>query len=94
MDTPDVSSSAWLSRLDWQALSRCLKLSPRESRIVYLMASDWSEPDIARELAISAHTVHSHKERVYRKLQVRSRCALLLRVIEAWLTLGIPMRGS
>lgn len=88
---PPSCASSLLSRLDWDALSHSLKLSRRESQIVYLMASDFSEAGIAQQLTISAHTVHSYKERIYRKLRVRSRCAVLVMIFETWVALGAPM---
>jgi DNA-binding NarL/FixJ family response regulator len=84
-------ASSLLSSLDWDALSHSLKLSRRESQIVFLMAADCSEVDIAQELTISAHTVHSYKERIYRKLRVRSPCAVLMKVFETWVSLGTPV---
>jgi ATP/maltotriose-dependent transcriptional regulator MalT len=63
-----------LSGETWSAISRALDLSDRESAIVQLLMQDQSERVIAEELQISSHTVHTHLERLYRKLSVTSRC--------------------
>lgn len=86
--------SPFVSSLNWAALSEFLKLSKRETEITYLLAADFSEAEIAKDLAISARTVHSHVERLYRKLHVRSRCALIVKLFEAWIALGIPPRPT
>lgn len=39
--------------------------------------------EMATRLRMSKHTVHSHFERLYRKLGVRSRCQVLARVLLA-----------
>ena len=44
---------------------------------------------IAMDLGISAHTVHTYFERMYRKLDVQDRCGLLMRVFETWVILQI-----
>lgn len=36
---------------------------------------------MARQLDISTHTIHSHLERLYRKLGVTSRCGAVVRVV-------------
>jgi DNA-binding NarL/FixJ family response regulator len=76
----------FLSTQDWKALTRVLRLSPRESAIVELAVHDLSEPLIANELGISRHTVHTHLERTYRKLSVHSRCQLALLVFQTYVT--------
>jgi DNA-binding CsgD family transcriptional regulator len=65
---------------DWRALSGSLALSPREAQILRGVFDDQKESAIASHLGISSHTVHTHLERLYRKLGVRSRVALVTRV--------------
>jgi DNA-binding CsgD family transcriptional regulator len=77
--------------LDWDAVSHRLRLSKREAEIVALLMADLAEREIASQLNISAHTVHTHLERVYRKLQVKSRCALVVRMFHAWIGIGMPI---
>lgn len=96
MSDPDSKSRAEgdLSRGDgrdllyereWNLITDDLELSPREAEVVKLLFAQHTERRIARELGISRHTVHSHLRRIYRKLDVRSRTALLLEVFSALL---------
>ncbi|MFV1967859.1 MAG: helix-turn-helix transcriptional regulator, partial [Pirellulaceae bacterium] len=57
----------------WRGILESLCLSPREFEIVQLIFDDANESTIAAELGLSQHTVHSHLQRVYRKLDVKSR---------------------
>lgn len=78
------SALAFLSADDRLAISRALRLSPREATIVTLVLSDAHEEDIANTLGISKHTVHTHLDRIYRKLNVHSRCQLALRLFATY----------
>ena len=71
----------------WRALARQLKLSDRESQILQAVFDDEKESVIAANLGISSHTVHTHLERLYRKLGVSSRVSLLRRVFFEYLRL-------
>jgi DNA-binding CsgD family transcriptional regulator len=65
------------SRL-WPVIVSELMLSPREVEIVErIIAVDAAEVPLAQHLGISPHTVHTHIERMYRKLNVTSRTQLL-----------------
>ncbi|MBE5972770.1 MAG: LuxR family transcriptional regulator [Lachnoclostridium sp.] len=48
-------------------------LSRRELEVVDLIASGYSNKEIANALFISAHTVNDHTKKIYRKLNVHSR---------------------
>ena len=48
-------------------------LSDRELGILRLLGGSLSQPEIASELGISAHTVKSHARAIYRKLGVSTR---------------------
>ena len=50
-----------------------LGLSERERDVLELMGSGATNPEIARELHLSKHTVKEHTSAVYRKLGVRNR---------------------
>jgi DNA-binding CsgD family transcriptional regulator len=86
----DVSADRNISIIDWHGVHARLRLSRREADIVGFFLRDLPERDIACRLEISVHTVHSHVERLYRKLHVRSRSALLLRMFDEWIELGMP----
>jgi DNA-binding CsgD family transcriptional regulator len=70
----------------WRDLAKELRLSGRESEILLGIFDDQKESSIAATLGISTHTVHSHLERLYRKLRVSSRVTLVVRVFVAYLS--------
>jgi len=65
----------------WEGLGQTLKLAPREIQVIQGVFNDQKELAIASDLGISQHTVHTYLERVYRKLAVGSRVALVVRVM-------------
>jgi predicted ATPase/DNA-binding CsgD family transcriptional regulator len=50
-------------------------LTPRELDVLKLVAQGRSNPDIARQLVLSEHTVHRHLANILRKLDLPSRAA-------------------
>lgn len=50
-------------------------LSPQERRVLHLLASGRSNPEIARELTVSVNTVRTQVQSIYRKLNVSNRVA-------------------
>jgi ATP/maltotriose-dependent transcriptional regulator MalT len=50
-------------------------LTPRELDVLKLVAQGLSNPDIARRLVLSEHTVHRHLANILRKLDLTSRAA-------------------
>ena len=80
------SGRAIFSDEAWRHLADELQLSGRESQIVRGVFDDQTEPAIAAHLGISSHTVHTHLDRLYRKLGVSSRVALVLRVVAEYLS--------
>ena len=81
-DTHDPVS---LTDHQWNAISSALRLSPREQEIVRLIMCGRTEGQIADHLDISPHTVHSHLDRLYRKLGVTRRAAVVTRIFGAFL---------
>ena len=67
-----------LSKKEWYALRRDLKLSPRALQLVRGVFDDQTEEAIADDLSISVHTVHTYFTRLYQKLGVCSREQLLV----------------
>ncbi|MBX3427913.1 MAG: helix-turn-helix transcriptional regulator [Pirellulales bacterium] len=65
---------------EWNLISHRLALSQQELRIAQAVLDDAHEGAIAEALGISSHTVHTHLERLYRKLQVKSRVELVVRI--------------
>lgn len=69
----------------WDTLIRLLALSQREAEIVErILRLDDDELSIAKHLNISSHTVHTHLERLYRKLDVSSRSQLVTKIFVAY----------
>lgn len=82
--TSPTRRPSFLSHQDWCLLIQTLCLSPRETEISNLILTGHSEREIADLLAISTHTVHSHLERMYRKLNVHTRCDLVMAFFRAY----------
>lgn len=55
-------------------------LTPRQIRILQLIAAGSSDRDVARALGLSVRTVHTHLQHIYRSLGVRSRTEALAQV--------------
>lgn len=71
----------------WAATAGSLGLSKRQIQVVQAVFDDDTEFAIAEKFSISQHTVHTHFERIYRKLEVRDRVQLVLRVVFEFLKL-------
>ena len=88
-----------LCRHAWSKVNRALALSPKESEIVLRLFDDLTEADIAEELGLSQHTVHSHLKRLYQKVDVASRVQLVIHILAEFVRpceksrCSIPRRG-
>lgn len=78
---------------EWRSLTASLRLSQRESDIAALLLLNKTEATMAVLLGISVHTVHSHLERLFRKLRVRSRCGVVARLFEAYVAVHTRTAG-
>jgi DNA-binding CsgD family transcriptional regulator len=78
----------------WRAIMRHFRISPREEQVIALIFENTSEVAIGRALGISAHTVHVHIARIYRKTRARSRCGLVLQLFAVYLTMERHMRAE
>jgi DNA-binding CsgD family transcriptional regulator len=81
--------AAMFSEPAWKEIARSLKLSNRELQIVREVFEDHTEFNISVNLSVSPHTVHTHCERLYRKLGVTDRVKLVLRVMDEFLALTV-----
>jgi ATP/maltotriose-dependent transcriptional regulator MalT len=72
----------------WEQLARSLHLSGRELQIMRGVFDDQTELAIARDLAMSPHTVHTHFDRLHRKLGVATRTGLVLSITRQFLALS------
>lgn len=57
-------------------------LSPREREVLDLVSAGWSNPEIARFLDISVHTVKYHLARLFERLEAANRAELVRRAAE------------
>ena len=89
------SSITFLPDDVWRAIAGSLGLSEREAQIARLLLSDDNREDtIATVLAISPHTVHTHLERLYRKLGVTSRCHVVARIFRRYVEMAAGPAGE
>jgi DNA-binding CsgD family transcriptional regulator len=86
--------AAMLSDDAWGEIARSLKLSGRELQIVRGIFDDETDLGIAGQLGISLHTVHTHVERLHRKLAIMNRSQLLLLVMREFLTLTVSQEND
>jgi DNA-binding CsgD family transcriptional regulator len=73
----------------WRAIALSLRLSKRQIQIVRAIYDDATELAIAEAFGISAHTVHTHLDRIHKKLRVHSRVELVLLVFDEFLRLTV-----
>jgi DNA-binding CsgD family transcriptional regulator len=65
-----------------EALGRVYGLTPRQAEVARLVALGWPTSRIARHLAISPHTARHHIEAVMERMNLPSRKALGLRILQ------------
>lgn len=82
-----LAGSGMFSAQAWQEIARSLKLPGRELQLVRGLFDDQKELTIAIGLGVSAHTIHTHVQRLHRKLAVTDRSQLVLRVMQEFLAL-------
>jgi DNA-binding CsgD family transcriptional regulator len=66
------------------------RLTPREAAVLQLLARGCAYSQAAERLGISTHTVRSHVKNAYRKLEVRSAAAAVMRAIELRMLVSEP----
>jgi DNA-binding CsgD family transcriptional regulator len=77
--------TTFLPEPSWKSIVRSLGLSDREAQVAGLILGDGScESAMAASLSISPHTVHTHLERIYRKLRVTSRSQVVSRIFQLY----------
>lgn len=81
------AGSAMFSPVAWKQIGCRLGLSGRELQIAQGTFDDKTELAMAADLHISPSTIHSHIERLHRKLAITDRAQLLLRVTQEFLAL-------
>ncbi len=69
LDTTRLSSAATMASVQ-QSL---VDLTPKEKQVLLLLMEGLSNADIAERMFVSAHTVKTHLQNVFRKIEVNSR---------------------
>ena len=87
---------ALLDEHSWINIRSSLRLSARELQIVTSLIEDRieTEEEIGRALGISPHTVHTHLERLYKKVGVASRSHLIVRVFAEYVQLHAQLNKA
>lgn len=62
-----------------ESATSATELTPREIGILKLLEKGMSYSEVAAELGISTHTVHSHIKKIYEKVHARDRAEMLLK---------------
>lgn len=52
-------------------------MTRKEAEVVELIFEEYANPEIARRLQITEHTLQKHLQNIYRKLQISARWELL-----------------
>ena len=66
------SLEAMLTREEWERIVRRLHLSPREADVLRFAFSDSRVVTIAHRMGVSPNTVHTYRDRLFRRLGVTS----------------------
>lgn len=75
------------------AMQRTVRLTGREAEVLRLIARGRSYSQAADQLGMSAHTVATHIKSAYRKLDVHTAAAAVMRAIELRL-LEVEVQGE
>lgn len=81
-----------VTRVAEEAVAAGLPLSPREMEIARMVAKGLPNKTIAAVLEISSWTVSTHLRRMFAKLGVSSRAAMVARVLEPRQPAALPER--
>lgn len=63
-------------------LSQTVKLSPRETEVLQLIAQELTNPEIADKLFLSVRTVESHRKSLLEKLNAKNTAGLILKAVK------------
>jgi DNA-binding CsgD family transcriptional regulator len=88
-----LRGASLLTELTWLEIARTLGLTKRELQIVQGVFDNLPKAGIAKRLKISGHTVHTHLNRLFKKLTVTTRTELVLRIVEQMIGLTLSETG-
>ncbi len=83
-----------LSWQAWNEIAKSLQLSRRQLQIIRAVLDDDKESAMAATMGISSHTVHTHLERIYCRLQVHDRLELVLLILAEFLRLTADLTSG
>lgn len=75
-----IANSSRIHEPDAQREAAEAALSPREREVLELLARGYLYKEIAKHFNVSYSTVHTHIERIYHKLHVRSRAQAVAKI--------------
>ena len=75
--TPSVASMILDALRNADPDTAAPRLSPREQKVLRLVADGYMQKEIASLLSVSLHTVQSHTKRIYKKLEAKGRLEAL-----------------
>jgi LuxR family transcriptional regulator, maltose regulon positive regulatory protein len=81
-DVLDLVRGASVPSTDRERLSQPVELSRSELRVLRLLPTNLTRPEIARELYVSVNTVNTHIRNIYSKLGARDRSSAVQRARE------------
>ena len=94
LDTEVDGVRCMLIRIQPRGSAHAIVLSPREQEIARMVAAGYPNKTIAAVLDISSWTVGTHLRRVFAKLGVGSRAAMVARLLEESLIKQPPRPGE
>ena len=70
-----------LKTKEWDYLSKCWHLTPREVQVAKLVCEGLDNEQIGHKLHIAYNTVRAHLGNMFRKVGVRGKAALILEFV-------------
>jgi DNA-binding CsgD family transcriptional regulator len=82
-----------LSDNAWSEIAQALAITTREMQIIQGVFDNLTQAAIAQRLNITEHTVHTHLNRLFKKINISTRTELVLRVMEQMIFLTLAETG-
>jgi DNA-binding CsgD family transcriptional regulator len=92
--TREIRAPDLLNSEQWLEISAMLRLSAREAEMIRQACYDDNVAVMAKRMGLSQHTIHTYRERLYRKLGVRSFCQVVAVAFGAYVALREPGQAS